>query len=443
MNDRLMVGTARVDITPKVGTLLAGSLKPRISTGVGAPLYASAIVLESSGKRLAFIALDIISLDRGFGGDEAVRLASQATGIPEDHICWSCSHTHTGPYTRRRQQQHHDAEWIAALPGRIAEAVRLADDAKKPATMSRCRAFEMRIQQNRRIRFKDGRHINAWLLHNHLNGDLQAVCTAGPIDPEIGMLAFDGPDGELLAVMYNFTLHANSDFGPELSPDYPGIVSRRLREAFGDQVVGLFMPGCCGDINPTHSRDHVTTGNLLADQMIPALRGRRPMAGPVRLGARKREITVPLRDLELDQEERLEKCGWGKELNQFFRNGHAMLRAEGITQVDTWVQAFHIGDTGFLTLPGEVFVDWQIRIKEKSPFPWTFAVELSNDSLGYLITRSAWEGGGYEALISAGTFIDVTGVDLMVDRGMEMLRQLYHAATDTGPQQTELRAQSS
>jgi len=399
-----------------------------VSTGIDNSLYASAIVIESGGRRLAFVALDLISLERGFSGDEAVRQASEVTGIAEDHICYSCSHTHTGPYTRKRQEQHCDSAWMASLPGRIAEAVGRADDLRVPATVSRCRAFETRIQQNRRIRFKDGRHINAWLLGNHVNGDLQALATAGPIDPEVGMLAFDSLDGQLLAVVYHFALHANSDFGPQLSADYPGVVSTRLREAFGDQVVPLFMPGCCGDINPTHSRDHLTTGNLLADQMVPALELRQPLAGPLPLGANKQSITVPLRDLELDQEERLAECGWGAELDDVFREGHATLRAEGITQVDTWVQAFHLGDTSFVALPGEVFIDWQTRIKEKSPFPWTFPVELSNDSLGYLITRDAWEGGGYEALINVGTFIDVAGVDLMVDRGLELLRQLHRAS---------------
>ena len=80
-----------------------------------------------------------------------------------------------------------------------------------------------------------------------------------------------------------------------------------------------------------------------------------------------------------------------------------------------------------MALPGEVFGDWQVRVKENSPFPWTFPIELSTDSLGYLITRDAWEGGGYEALTSAATFVDVAGVELMVDRGLEMLRQLWRA----------------
>ena len=425
MDTELKVGFAEVDITPPKGTLLAGSLIPRISQGVDNPLYAKAIVLESGHTRLAYVALDLVSLDRGYGGDAAVQLASQASGIPQENICYACSHTHTGPYTRRRLDQHIDHEWFDMLPQRVADAVKRADNSKVPARLSRCRAFEYRSQRNRRIRFKDGRHINTWLLGNVTNTGPQAVCTAGPVDPEVGMLAFDDLDGNLLGVLYHFTLHANSDFGPKFSADYPGVVSGHLREALGQNVVSLFMPGCCGDINPIHPQRHLGVGKCLAESMIPALEKRVPIIGPIQLGARKRCVTVPVRDLETDQEERLRKCGWTKEQDNFFRQAHAALREEGITQVETLVQAFHIGDTGFVTLPGEVFVDWQVKIKERSPFPWTFPVELSNDSLGYLITRDAWESGGYEALISPGTFIDVAGVELMVDRVMEMLRQLH------------------
>lgn len=424
MSEQPLVGTAAVDITPPVGTLLAGSLNPRPSVGVDNPLFAKAIVLESGGQRLAYVALDLINLGRDTGGDEAVRCASAATGIPEDHITYACSHTHTGPYTHKRRPQYIDATWFAGVPARIAEAVQRADAAKVPARLSRCRAFEWRTHANRRIRFKDGRHVNQWLLSNPINAPVQSLCTAGPVDAEIGMLAFDSMDGKLLAVMYHFTLHANSDFGPKFSADYPGIVSQRLAEAFGPQTVALFMPGCCGDVNPTYPRDHVTTGNFIAEPMVAALRARKPADGPVTLGAGKRSLCVPLRNLELDQEERLAKCGWPKELNDFFREGQAKLRAEGIHQVETWIGAFRIGDIGLVTLPGEVFVDWQVYIKERSPFPWTYPVELSNDSLGYLITRDAWEGGGYEALTCDSIFVDVNGVQLMVDRSLDLLGQL-------------------
>ena len=422
MHEQLLVGAAEIDITPPLGTLLAGNLEPRASLGIDNPLFARAIVVESGGRRLAYIALDLIFLRRDIG-DRVVRRASAVTGIPTDHICYACSHTHTGPYIGRQFAPFINEKWCAQLPAQIVKAVQRADAAKVPARLSRCRAFEWRTSANRRLRYKDGRHVNNWLLGSQVNKDMQSICTAGPIDPEVGLLAFDNLDGQLLAVMYHYTLHANSDFGPKFSADYPGVVSQELRAAFGPQVVSLFMPGCCGDVNPTHK--HPVIGAYLAEQMVGALRVRQPMAGPIMLGAGKRALWVPLRNLELDQEDRLAKCGWPAELNNVFRHGQAQLQEQGIQQVETWIQAFRIGDIGFVALPGEVFVDWQAYIKEHSPFPWTYAVELSNDSVGYLITREAWECGGYEALTNIYTFIDVNGVQLMVDRSLDLLRQLH------------------
>ena len=87
----LLVGVGEVDITPPVGMALAGSLKPRKSIGVQDPLYIKTIVLESGGRRLAYVILDLIKLIRA-EGDRGVALASERTGIPPDHIVWAASH---------------------------------------------------------------------------------------------------------------------------------------------------------------------------------------------------------------------------------------------------------------------------------------------------------------------------------------------------------------
>jgi len=164
--------------------------------------------------------------------------------------------------------------------------------------------------------------------------------------------------------------------------------------------------------------------------MVSKLEKRSPIEGPIPLGACKRYLTVPCRDAEMDQEERLKAAQWGEPNNDYFRNVQKQILEEGITRMDTVLQAWHIGDTSFLSLPGEVFVEWGLKIKQDSPFPWTYPVELGGDSLGYLVTRKAWEAGGYESLIS-WSLIDVAGVELMVDRGLEMLRQLHRSYEET------------
>lgn len=425
MASTFLVGAAEIDITPPVGTPLAGSLYPRPSEGVADPLFVKALVLESGGVRLAYVVFDVAGF---YGGDiaPAVAAASAATGISADHIVWSCTHTHSGPCTWPDVYPDGvpdpvDHAWMdrvrAAMPACVAEA----DRRKAPARMSRLRGYRSDLSHNRRLRYKDGREINTWLLQNG-EDDLQCVGAAGPIDPEIGMLAFDGEDGTLRAVLFHFTLHANARGGSLLSADYPGVVAARLREAFGPQVITLYAPGACGDINPV--RGYREIGDAIAETMLPKLRARTPIAGDIPLGITARTVSLPMRDFTLDQEARLQRSQWGTDVEPFFRDTQRRLAQQGRTHAEGLLHAWHIGDTSFATFPGEPFIGLGMRIKAESPFPWTYPVELCNDYLGYLITPQAWDAGGYEALLSTVGLITPEGCDQMVEENLAMLREL-------------------
>ena len=73
--------------------------------------------------------------------------------------------------------------------------------------------------------FKNGQAINTWNLGRA--GDLQSVGSAGPVDPEIPILVFESPVGEVRAVMYQYALHTNTNFGLSFSADYPAVVAAR------------------------------------------------------------------------------------------------------------------------------------------------------------------------------------------------------------------------
>ncbi|MCM8828777.1 MAG: hypothetical protein NC902_05785, partial [Candidatus Omnitrophica bacterium] len=88
----LLAGAAEIDITPPVGTLLAGSLKPRVSIGIEEPLYVKAIVIESNGKRIAYVIFDLVALDRILA-EKGIKMASEKTGIFAESIVWAASHT--------------------------------------------------------------------------------------------------------------------------------------------------------------------------------------------------------------------------------------------------------------------------------------------------------------------------------------------------------------
>jgi len=422
----LLVGVHEVDITPPVGTLLCGSLSPRPSKGTQDPLLAKAIVLESNHVKMAYVILDLAYLERRIG-DPAVALASQRTGIPADRIVWATSHSHTSPYTSDIFPYGGDDpvshEWLAGLPGRFAEAVAGADRAKVPARMSRLRGYHSGLSHNRRLRFKDGREINTWLL-NRDEGEVQCIGAAAPIDPEIGIFAFEDSGGALIAVLFHFALHTNTNFGPCFSADYPGVVAARIRERFGPQVSTLYLPGTCGDLN-TAGRGYREVGDALANVIIGKLDQRSPSPDAPAIGAMKRDLVVPYRDLEAPQEDRIRASQWGEPCEDYFRKNLEIMRKRGVTEAKTVLQAWHIGEVGFVSLPGEVFVEWGMQIKQDSPFPWTYPLELGGDYVGYLVTPQAWRAGGYESLISTVAPVDVRGVAMMKETACEMLQALH------------------
>src|ERR1035437_7150819 len=58
----LSVGAAEIDITPPVGTRLAGYFNERLATGTHDPLHAKAIVLRQGAEQVALVSCDVIGV---------------------------------------------------------------------------------------------------------------------------------------------------------------------------------------------------------------------------------------------------------------------------------------------------------------------------------------------------------------------------------------------
>ena len=85
--------------------------------------------------------------------------------------------------------------------------------------------------------------------------------------------------------------------------------------------------------------------------------------------------------------------------------------------------ALRIGPAALVGLPGEVFVEFGLMIKERSPFRHTCVASYSNDYVGYVATRRAFIGGSYEAW-HVSSDIGREGGYLMVDKAVELLGEL-------------------
>jgi hypothetical protein len=82
-----------------------------------------------------------------------------------------------------------------------------------------------------------------------------------------------------------------------------------------------------------------------------------------------------------------------------------------------------IGEVGIAAIPFEVFAEIGLKLKNESPFPQTFTIELANGSYGYLPTPLQHELGGYETWLGTST-VEKRASEKIEQTILEMLDRL-------------------
>ena len=426
-NTPLLAGAGEAEITPPVGTILAGSLYPRPSEGVDDPLFVKALVLRQGDTTVAHLSFDLVNVDAELA-QLCTAQAGRTTGLPAENIFCTATHTHSGPIVResfpKSMGKCLNTEWRESVPSKAAQAVASAVEGLRSVRPSLTRAYAHGLSHYRRLEFKDGGHINTWLL-NRGEEDRQCVASAGPIDPELLAVAFEDDAGNVIAMLVSHALHACSGGGglSRISADYPGALTRSLREHFGEELICLFLPAAGGNINPVLPRQDA--GEAMANHIRSRWEKRRPIDFAENgLGVRRSSICLPLRELDADQCEKLRKSQWPEEHWAYFRESQQELIEQNLKEPDAPLGVWRVGDVAFATIPGEPFVELGMDLKRRSPFAWTIPVGYTQDSLGYLVTPEAWQAGGYETLIARQGAVSPEGGKLIVDELVRMLAVL-------------------
>lgn len=431
-SEQFQIGFGDVDITPPTGLYMCGSLEPRKNEGTLDPLRAKSMIITTGDTRIAVITADLIGLPRTIVDPVIVNIAHQ-TGVPADAIMVICSHTHNGPYPVEGLYSFDvtDADYLALLSDKLVESAVQASQSLQPATVHIGRSLVHHGQHHRRVlNKKDGKAFNTWM--NGALDDLdicpQILGSVGPIDPELWILRFDNLDGKPLGIFFNLTLHTNARGTRLWSADYPGVVAKRVQEALGDHVVTLFAPGACADINPTlHGEAWDPLAHMIADQTLAAAQRARPLPLPIRIGARRRDVSVPRRDPASQPPEAIGRLNWGG------RGGREDVFSPQLDHIGAMpaslnvpINALHIGPFALASNPGELFVEHGLTIKMCSPFPHTAVAELTNDLIMYQPTRRAFELQGYETLVGPNR-VSIEGIEQIVDTACILLDELWQA----------------
>ena len=410
----LRIGRASVKITPPVGVPMAGYYSIRLSEGTHDDLYAKAIVYEYAGAKAALVACDLVGIERQYVV-EARRLIEAATGIRGANVSIMATHSHTGPLLTQRFLDAVTGpplklarEYQAALAGRIAESVKLANASLTESRLWVGMGTEESISFNRRYLMKDGS-----VVFNPGKMNPEIVQPVGPTDPDVYLVYAESMAGKPLAAHVNFAMHLDTVGGAQYSADYPFTIAKMLGQIKGPEMMTMFTIGAAGNVNhiDVKSKDRQQgnaeaqrIGTVLAGETIKTFARLKLLAGgPVRV---KNEIVrVPLVEVKPVQvaaaKATVEK--FGKPNQPPFLEMVEAMKVLDVAErkrdlVEAEVQVIMVGELAFVSLPGEVFTELGIAIKKASPFPLTIVSELANGSPSYVPNRKAYAEGAYEVI---------------------------------------------
>ena len=439
--EELKAGIATVDITPPIGFRMSGYFRERLSTGVKDPLKAKAIVFQQGEEQAVLVFCDLsgISLDVS---TQARKQASRETGIPSSNIAIAATHSHTGPLyfgalrehfrnkhiDEKGSDPHERIDYSACLVKKLVGAIKSAQQSAKAVRIEAGNAHEDRLSFNRRFHMKDG---SVRFNPGQLNPNI--VRPAGPIDPQVGIVKINSASGkDTLGAIISFALHLDTVGGTEYSADYPKHLQDHLRKAFGAKFTSLFGAGTCGDINHVDvkirgRRSAKEIGTMLA-QTVENHMPKLAAVGEPSLAVRREIVNAPLQTYRNEQIEEAKKkmdLVDSRKLGFLERVEAYKIMALQLRKGETLpieVQVIRLSpDVAIVTLPGEVFVDLGIAIKQASPFKTTLVIELTNDAPGYIPTQKAFIEGSYETVNSR---VKPGGGEEILETAVRLLKEL-------------------
>jgi neutral ceramidase len=445
-------GAATANITPLMGVPLDGTIMQiGPAKHVHDELHARCLVLDDGVTRLAFAIVDNTMISAEVI-DRAKRLIEEHTAIPPDHVMVAATHTHSTPraVVGLKPDSAAHVAYLDYLSERIAEGVRRACNQLAPARIGWGRADDPRHVFNRRWRLKEG------VVQANPFGELGETITmnpnrekvsnpAGPVDPEVFVLAVEHADGRPMALLANYGLHYVGGVpGGTVSADYFGAFADNIQQRLGADrqdppFVGMMSNGTSGDVNAndfSKARQKFAPYQrikLVADDIAATAQavyeGLEWFDHP-ELGAALSKLELGLRKPDAERLEWARNTAVPKDSKlrltrpQVYAR-EALALKEFPEAVEIPLQVLRIGELMIGAIPNEVFAETGLAIKAGSPAPGnTFVIELANAYHGYLPTPEQHVGGGYETWPARSSYLEVEAEAKIRARVLEMLSEM-------------------
>ena len=381
------VGVAKIDITPDFPVRLSGYGGRRDEAdSVEQRIWAKALAIRNGAESPALLmTVDNCGVPDYITEAVAAEL-KRDSGIPRERFVICSTHTHSAPYLSGvlrtlfgepvpQAHQENIDRYTRELTGKLKQAAKAALADLCPASLS---------WGEGRVGFAENRRTQG-----------------GPVDHALPMLRAIGANGELRAILTSYACHCTTlggDFNA-ICGDWAGYASAYIEADYPD-ATALVAIGCAGDANPAprtglnFARQH---GHAIAAE-VNRLLGTDLATIQGKLSGQVKQIDLPFDKLPTRQEweERVEGGG--------AIGYHAQIQLDRLdrgevlpTTLPYPIQIWNFADElAVVFLPGEVVVDYSIRLKRECDVSRLWVNAYCNDVPCYIPSRRILREGGYE-----------------------------------------------
>ena len=355
-------------------------------------LTVRAMVLENNNTKVAFVSTDFL----GFPSVLGDRVRRQIKSIPPNHILIGATHTHSAPdaYGFPNNKGGTDANliYLDLVCNKAAEAINDAITNLKPAS----------------LKVGTGK-AKGKIAYNYYAPDLY--------DPRCSVIQVMDSAGIPFITLVNYAMHpevigSNQDI---LSPDLVGPLYDRILSRGGG--IGIFMNGALGgmvtaDVRRPDGKDKQTwhecqrIGYLLADEALRIAENSTEQKNP--------KITCDWKNVTLPVDSPL--------LLAIMKNSPLQLAKPDKESITTLVNLVNVGDTQILTIPGEALPNIGYYLKRKMTGKHNLLFGLTNDALGYILTKEDWnsfERYDYITRTSLGEFT----AEILINASLHLIEE--------------------
>ncbi len=422
---QIRVGWAQTEITPPRPVALVGQLHKRISRGVLDPLTLTVLALESTDadghtEQAILVSCDVISIRKVVVQRLREAIQSRIRDFDVDKLVLNATHTHTAPgfvdgafrglYDVSEDEGVMKASQYADFfIERAAQAVAQAWENRTPGAMSWALGHAV-VGMNRRAHYFDGSSV--------MYGDTRLSDFShleGYEDHGVEMLFFWDGSGQVSGIVINLACPSQEvEHLYEISADFWHDVRQAVRDRLGQRVFILPQCAAAGDQSPH------PLWRRRAEEIMRNRRGVSNRQEIARRIARAVDEAMPLARQDVRRNPVFRHRVARVDLPAYEPPAAPFYETDPIEGVEFHV--LRLGDVAMATNPFELFLDYGIRIKARSPAVLTMIVQLSCQSNGYLPTERAVRGGGY----SADKFIvGPEGGQVLVEETLKQLVVLY------------------